>query len=110
MSITNTWGIVGMDCAPTKGSLTDYVVAFRWTLSATDGTYMGSAYGTVSFDVSLTNPNYIPYADISLEQAIDWAKDSLGAEQVAMYEKAVADQIEAQNIPPTINPPLPWNI
>jgi len=110
MPITNTWGIVGMDCAPTKGTLTDYVAAFRWTLSATDGTYRGSAYGTVLFDVSLTNSNYIPYTDITLDQAIVWAKDSLGVEQIAMYEKAVADQIKAQNIPPTINPPLPWKI
>tara|TARA_R110000868_G_scaffold337750_2_gene598614 strand:+ start:1150 stop:1479 length:330 start_codon:yes stop_codon:yes gene_type:complete len=108
--ITNTWGIIGMDCAPTMRALTDYVVALRWTLNATDGTYRGSAYGTASFDVSLTSPKYIPYADITLEQAIVWAKNSLGVEQVAMYEKAVADQIEAQSIPPTINPPLPWNI
>ena len=110
MSITNTWNIVALNSKPTVGSVDDYVVTSHWTLSATDGTYTGSVYGTASFEVDLTKPNYVPYADITLEEAIAWTQAALGEEQVASYEKAVADQIAAQINPTIVTLPLPWTV
>ena len=49
--ITNTWNIVAMNCKPDVDGMLDYVVTAHWTLSATDGTYTGSVYGTVSFEI-----------------------------------------------------------
>ena len=106
--ITNTWNIVAMNCKPDVNGMLDYVVVGHWTLSATDGTYTGSIYGTASFEVDPDKPDYTPYADLTLEQVIVWAKDSLGAEQVSSYEANVASQIEAQINPTIVTPSLPW--
>lgn len=88
----------------------DYVVTSHWTLTATDGTYTGSVYGAASFEVDPDKPNYTPYDQLTLEQAIAWTQGSLGVEQVASYGKAVADQIEAQINPTIITPQLPWTV
>ena len=98
--ITNTWDIVQLDCQPDE-----YVVTAHWTLMATDGTYTGSVYGSVSFEVKTP---YIAFTDITLEKAIAWVQGSLGAEQVASYETAVADQIQDQITPTIVTPKLPW--
>ena len=101
--ITNTWNIVAMNCKPDVNGMLDYVMTSHWTLSATDGNYTGSVYGTASFEVDPDKPNYTPYADLTLDEVIVWTQAALGEEQVAAYEKSVADQIEAQ-----INPPVGW--
>lgn len=106
--ITNTWNIVSLDCNPDVKGMLDYVVTAHWTFSATDGTYTGSVYGTTSFEVNPDKPNYTPYEDLTLDEVIAWTQTSLGAEQVASYEKAVANQIEDQINPTIITPPLPW--
>lgn len=110
MSITNTWNIVALNCQPTADKLVDYVVTAHWTLSATDGTYTGSVYGTASFEVDPERTDYTPYDQLTLEEVVAWTQGSLGEEQVAAYEKAVADQIEAQINPTIITPPLPWTV
>jgi hypothetical protein len=108
MSITNTWNIVTLNCKPDVNGMLDYVVTSHWTLTATDGTYTGSVYGTASFEVDPAKSNYVPYADLTLDEVIAWTKASLGAEQVASYETNVANQIQAQITPAIINLPLPW--
>lgn len=108
--ITNIWNILSLNCKPDVNGMLDYVVTSHWTLTATDGTYTGSVYGTASFEVDPTKPNYVPYADITLEEAIAWTQASLGEEQVASYEKVVADQIEAQINPTIVTLPLPWTV
>jgi hypothetical protein len=105
--ITNTWNIVAMNCKPDVNGMLDYVVTAHWTLSATDGTYTGSVYGTASFEVDPDKPNYVPYADLTLDQVVAWTQAALG-EEVASYEANVASQIEAQINPTIIAPKLPW--
>ena len=106
--ITNTWNIVAMNCEPDVNGMLDYVVTSHWTLTATDGTYTGSVYGTASFEVDPDKPNYTPYADLTLEQVVAWTQASLGAEQVASYEDVVEGQIQAQITPTIVTPKLPW--
>jgi len=108
MSITNTWNIVAMDCKPDVNGMLDYVVTSHWTLTATDGTYIGSVYGTASFEVDPDKPNYTPYADLTLDEVIAWTQASLGEEQVASLESNVLSQIEAQINPSIVSPALPW--
>ena len=106
--ITNTWNIVALNCKPDVNGMLDYVVVAHWTLTATDGTYTGSVYGTASFEVDPDKPDYTPYEDLTLDEVVAWTQASLGVEQVASYEKSVADQIEAQINPTIVTPPLPW--
>ena len=108
MSITNAWNILALNCKPDVNGMLDYVVTSHWTLSATDGTYTGSVYGTASFEVDPAKSNYVPYADLTLDKVIAWTQAALGEEQVASYEANVASQIEAQINPTIVTPPLPW--
>jgi len=107
---TNTWNVVAMNCKPDVNGMLDYVVTAHWTLTATDGTYTGSVYGTASFEVDETKPNYTPFAELTLDEVIGWVKGTLGEKQVASYEANVASQIEAQINPTIVTPPLPWTI
>ena len=108
--ITNTWNIVALNCKPDVSGMLDYVCISHWTLSATDGTYTGSVYGTASFKVDPERTDYKPYDQLTLEGVIAWTQVALGEEQVAAYEKSVADQIEAQINPTIITPQLPWTV
>ena len=52
--------------------------------------------------------NFIPYADITQAQAIQWTQDALGADRIAAMETEV-DALIAQSAIPTPQPePLPW--
>jgi len=106
--VKNTWNIVALSCKPDVIGMLDYVVTAHWTLEATDGTYTSSVYGSASFEVDETKPDFLPFADLTLDKVIAWTKAALGEEQVASYEKSVADQIEAQINPAIVTPSLPW--
>ena len=52
--------------------------------------------------------NFIPYADITQAEAIQWTQDALGASRVAAMEAEVQAQIDAQKVPTPQPAPLPW--
>ena len=108
MTITNTWNVTQMDAYPEYEGETDVVFTVHWTLIGTDGTYVGSVYGStgVSIDEGAT---FTPYADLTLAQVVGWVQDALGEEQVANLEANVATQIADQIDPPVVTPPLPWS-
>ena len=51
--------------------------------------------------------NFIEYADITQDQAIQWTKDALGAESVLAMETEVQNKIDARQ-PKPLPTPLPW--
>ena len=57
MTITNTWNVTQMDAYPEYDGEADVVFTVHWTLIGTDGTYVGSVYGStgVSLDEEFTN-------------------------------------------------------
>ena len=107
MAITNVWSVVQLNCYPELDGETDVVFTCHWVLSATDGTYAGSVYGSVGVTLDPDAP-FVPYASLTEAQVIGWVQDALGAEQVASYEANVAQQIADQIDPPVVTPPLPW--
>ena len=108
MAITNVWSVVQLNCYPELDGETDVVFTCHWVLSATDGTYAGSVYGSVGVTLDPDAP-FVPYASLTQAQVIGWVQDALGEEQVASYEANVAQQIENQINPPVVTPPLPWS-
>lgn len=108
MAVTNTWAVVQMDTYPTYENFTDIVFTVHWNLTATDGTYNGSVYGTVGVTLD-AGATFVPYADLTEAQVVGWVQDALGEEQVAAYEANVAQQIADQIDPPVVTPPLPWS-
>jgi len=107
MTITNTWGVVQMNAYPELDGETDVVFTVHWTLTGTDGTYVGSVYGSVGVSLD-EGATFTPYEDLTLAQVVGWVQDALGEEQVASYEANVAQQIANQINPPVVSPPLPW--
>lgn len=81
---------------PNVDGKVDCVVTAHWDCTATDGTYSGRVYSTTSFEVDADKPDYIPYADLTEAQVVQWVQASLGAETVAATETNVLQQIETQ--------------
>ena len=104
-----TWQAVQLDRQLKDGDKDDVVTTVHWTAidSEVDGenTYSGRAYGSVG--LAAPGDSFTPYADITEEQAVGWAKAAIGDDQVAAYEKSVEDQIELQKNPVT-GTGVPW--
>ena len=105
-----TWNAVSLDrkLKDKDGDRDNVVTVVHWeaTDSEVDGnnTYTGRTYGTVG--LAEPGDSFTAYADITLEQAVGWAKDALG-DEVAAYEKSVEDQIELQKNPVS-GTGVPW--
>ena len=94
-----TWTIGTMERDLVQGDNTDIVTILHWTATDSDADgNTGSAYGTVGVTLVGTPT---PYADITEEQAIGWAKDALGADEVTSIEASIASQIDAAANPTT---------
>jgi hypothetical protein len=89
--------------------MTDYVCVSHWQCQGDDGEgHTGQVYSTVSFPVDPEKPDFTPYEDITLEQAIAWTQEALGEEQVAAVYTSIDSQIEDQIHPKIVSPKLPW--
>jgi hypothetical protein len=102
MAITYSWGV-----AQLERQLSDGVVyTVHYTISADDGTYASSAYGSLGLEAP-EEESLIPYAQLTPEIVTGWVKDKFGDEKVAEIEAALAAQIEQQRTP-TTGTGLPW--
>lgn len=107
MTITYQWNIQALDCIPQIEGEIDYVVTAHWTVSATDGTYTSSAYGTQSFTYDGAK-SFTPFDELTLEQVVGWVQEGMGIEAVTQLQESLDKQIEDQIDPPIVTPPLPW--
>jgi hypothetical protein len=92
------WDVVQMDRKTSDG----FVVTVHYTVSAVDGEFTASTYGTVGY--TQEEGNFTPYESLTKEQVIGWVKDSLGEETV---QASLTAQIEAQKNPVQVSG-LPW--
>ena len=72
MSITHTWNVGNLE----RETATGKVTVVHYTISATDGTYNSSAYGSVNLSGDIT----IPYSELTEEICIRWVQDALAQE------------------------------
>jgi hypothetical protein len=96
---TYAWGIPQMDRLTSDG----FVVTVHYIVSATDGTYNASTYGTVGY-TQQPGETYIPYADLTEAVVVGWVQNSLGQ---ATVEASLQGQIDAQ-INPVQESGTPW--
>ena len=108
MSITITWHIDALDCVPDVDGMVDYVVCAHWRCNGTDGTFSGSVYSTQSFEVKSSDPNFVPYDQLTEELVVSWVQAAMGDETVTATMDAIAQQIQDQINPKIVTPPLPW--
>jgi hypothetical protein len=85
-----------------RNTADDFVVTVHYRVSATDGDYTASTYGTVGY--TQESETFIPFADLTEATVVGWVKESLGEDTV---EAALASQIEAQKAPAQIAG-MPW--
>jgi len=105
-----TWSVVSLDSTKTVGSLSDVVTTVHWTASDSEtvgeNTYTGSSYGCVGL-AEADSSSFTAYADIKESDAVTWAKDALGTDQVTAIETGIAGQI-AEAKTPTTSSGVPW--
>ena len=95
-----TWKVNSMDRDITQDGKVDVVTTIHWTASETDSDgNSGSSYGSVG--VTLGSSSFVAYKDITEANAIAWAKDALGADEVASIEASIASQIALMKTPTT---------
>jgi len=105
-----TWGISTLDRQLVDGEHTDVVTVIHWNVTDSevdgDNTYSGRCYGTVGLSAPDAD-SFTAYADISHDDAVEWAKSALGEEAVSQYEDSVASQIELSKNP-VQSSGIPW--
>jgi len=94
-----TWNINSMNRDIKQGSNDNIVTALHWTASEADADgNTGSSYGSVGVTLVGTPK---AYADITEADAIGWAKDALGTDEVKNIEDSIANQISLMKNPIT---------
>jgi len=93
------WTISQLDCLTSDG----FVVVVHYNVSATDGTYQASTYGTTSY-TQIPGETYIPYNELTQPIVVGWVQDALGKDTV---EASLQGQINALKNP-VQESGLPW--
>ncbi len=97
---TYLWTISQMDRLTADG----FVVTVHYNVSATDGTYNASTYGTVGY-TEQPGETYTPYDQLTEAQVVGWVQTSLGKDTV---EASLQGQIDAQ-ANPVQESGVPWS-
>ena len=93
MATTFTWAIANLERETADG----FVFTAHYTISANDGTYSSSAYGSVGFE---RPDNLIPFDDLTQDQVIGWVKEALGGdEKVTEIQAALQQQLDEKRAP-----------
>lgn len=90
------WKIVQLDRKTADG----FVTTAHWTVTATDGDFSASAYGSVGFSGELTTP----YADLTEAQVLEWVWGQIDKAEI---ESNLTAQINAQKNPVSATG-VPW--
>jgi hypothetical protein len=83
---TFNWQVVQMD----RLTSDNFVVTCHYTVTATDGTYTTSTYGTTSY-TQVEGKTYIPYADLTEAICVGWVQTSIGKDTT---EASLQSQID----------------
>ena len=100
MAITYNWTIANCEHDIATGGIN----VVHWRVSAEDGEYSASAYGTVGLTPDPSSPDFVAYADVTEAMALGWVWGSVDKDET---EANLAAQIDAQKNP-TEASGLPW--
>ena len=103
MSTTYTYSINTLERTTVDG----VVYSVHFGLTAADGTYSSSAYGTVPLEAPAEGAEVIPYAELTEELVLGWTKDALGDEQIEALEARLQAELD-EKAAPTKAAGLPW--
>lgn len=97
--MTTTWTIVELDRKTSNG----FVTTAHWTVTAVDGDYSASSYGSCGWGEGTPT---IPYANLTQETVLGWIWAN-GVDKEAV-EASLQAQIDLQKNPVTAKG-VPWN-
>jgi hypothetical protein len=92
--IDYTWTIAQLERQTDTGG----VVVAHWRVSAVDGDFTASAYGTAGFTPDPESPDFKPFDQLTEADVLAWVWASVDK---ADTEANLATQIEAQKAPAT---------
>tara|TARA_R110000824_G_scaffold368510_1_gene557840 strand:- start:84 stop:410 length:327 start_codon:yes stop_codon:yes gene_type:complete len=105
-----TWKIAACDRTVSLGGKADVITHIHWNVkdeeTVSDVVHSGSLYGSVGIDTDDLS-SFIAYASVTEANAIAWAKEALGSDEVTRLETDVADQITLSKTPVT-GTGVPW--
>lgn len=96
---TTTWTITQTNYETANG----FITTAHWTATAVDGDYTASTYSTCSWADGIPT---VPYADVTMQEVLDWCWDS-GVDKTAT-EAGLASQIALLKNPVTATG-TPWS-
>jgi len=100
MAITYTWTIPTCEHEVATGGIT----VAHWRVSAVNGDYTSSSYGTCGFTPDATDPDFKPYNELTEVEVLAWVQASVDKDAT---EAALAANIEADKNP-TEASGTPW--
>ena len=101
-----TWIVESMQRTIKLDDKDDVVTNIHWRASDTDSDgNSATSFGSVG--VTLGSGAFVAYADITEANAIQWAKDALGSDQVTAIETSIANQITEMKTP-TVASGVSW--
>jgi len=101
MATTYNWTIANLEHNVADGG----VIVAHWRVTAEDGDYTASAYGTAGFTPDPDAEGFVPYADLTEADVLAWVWASVDKDEM---EANLAKQIEDQKAPKT-QAGVPWN-
>ena len=84
----------------------DVIRTLYWTCTDNDEEHAGGTDGSVVLDTSDLS-SFTAFADVTPDKAVEWAKASLGEEEVKRNEESVALQLKSSKTP-KIKTGVPW--
>ena len=103
-----TWTIATLERDLQPADMDGAVVVAHWRANASEtvgeDTFSASSYGTVGFTPDPTDPDYVPYADLTEEVVLGWVWESVDKDAT---EASLAAKIEAEKNPVTADG-VPW--
>lgn len=98
--MTATWTVSQLERTLPEGG----VVTAHWRVTAVDGDFTASAYGTAGFTPDPASPTFKPYDELTEADVLGWV---WGSVDKAAAEASLAAQIDAQKNPTTAAG-VPW--
>jgi hypothetical protein len=106
--VTYEWNCKTVDVYPQEGGNSDVVYNVHWIVNGVSDTlnpegipYSSNNIGTQILSVE-DIPNFIPFDQLTNEDAVNWTQTTMGVEQVASIEQNIAEAIESKINPTSI--------
>jgi hypothetical protein len=99
---TYSWNVANLERNLADGMVT----TVHYTVTAHDGTYSSSAYGSIGLDPADPD-SMVPYADLDEFTVASWVAAKFGEGKVQEIQAALQNQIDLQRNPVT-GAGVPW--